>query len=413
MNNSFLKTFTLFVLFAIFNIVGAKAQTHAEATSQKWKGVKVDTILNNSDPNKYVDDNLMTSGFPIILYNVGTGRFVIQGGDWAMEGRLFYQDFGRTMYLYRNGRINSGLTENGVAATKNCFCCRPPEPFGKNWTDNVYSTINLTTLMDGAVQTKYDQLWHFERVTGETGDTCTYYMYQTTTGQYNIYEKKQNFYLGAAWGECHNNNKDIGGKGDGRFVFMDDDRCCWTTANVIGNRGKKKLDNGDEVEIQKLYQWRIISIDEFIRVLNGEGAGLNPSISALIPDRDFTRNSDDFYEDPDHPDGTNKWTASKLKGYTYAKDTKRYPYTWGDYRTGQKYPQQNNQQSRRYPSGSTVRLVNEVWDSPVRLKAVFDKATSTSTDDQATGKKSAKFGFLEFEGVGTVTTNFQNQDGIR
>ena len=406
------KLLLLFILITI-SATPIYAQTHAEATSQKWQGVNVDTILNNSDPDKYVDDNLMTSGFPILLYNVGTGRFVVQGGDWAMEGRLFYQDFGRTMYLYRNGRINSGLTENGIEATKNCFCCRPPEPFNKTWSDNTYSTANLTTLMDGAIQNgRYDQLWHFERVAGETGDTCTYYMYQQSNKQYNVnpatsqYSKYagMNFYLGAAWGECHNTSV---GKGDGRFVFMDDDRSCWTTEDVRGNTNKLQLENGDEVEIQKLYQWRIISLDEFIRVLNGEGVGLNPSISALIPDRDFTRNSDDFYEDPNHPDWTNKWTASKLSDYTYAAATKRYPYTWGDYRTGQSSVKNNNQQSRRYPSGSTVRLVNELWDSPVRLKAVFDKVTSTSNDDQATGKKSAKFGFLEFEGVGTVTTNFQ------
>ena len=83
---------------------GLKAQTHADATSQKWKGIDVNTVLGNSD---YTDN-----GFPFLLYNVGTGRFIMQGGDWAMEGRLFFSDFGRKMYLYSNGRINAGITES-------------------------------------------------------------------------------------------------------------------------------------------------------------------------------------------------------------------------------------------------------------------------------------------------------------
>ena len=108
---------------------------------------------------------------------------------------------------------------------------------------------------------------------------------------------------------------------------MDDDRSCWTTAEVRGNTNKLQLENGDEVEIQKLYQWRLISLDEFIEVLNTNGIGLNPSISSLVKDRDFTRNANDFYGDHD-------WTVDKLSGYTYGTGTERYTYTWGDYTKG-------------------------------------------------------------------------------
>ena len=152
MNNSFLKTLTLFVLFAIFHVYGVKAQTHADATSQKWKGIDVNTVLNGN----YPDDNTLESGYPFLLYNVGTGRFIMQGGD-------------RTMYLYNNGRINAAITES-ANVNKNSFCARPPEPFGKNWSDANYNTINLTTLMDGSVQPDkgepkvYDMTWKFQRV---------------------------------------------------------------------------------------------------------------------------------------------------------------------------------------------------------------------------------------------------------
>ena len=389
-----LKKYTLFTLLTFFHVVGlnAQTQTHAEATSQKWKGIDVNTVLGNSD---YTDN-----GFPFLLYNVGTGRFIMQGGDWAMEGRLFFSDFGRQMYLHSSGRINSGITES-TNANKNSFCARPPEPFSKTWSNDNYNTINLTTLMDGNKQGSYPMDWHFERDMTDT-ESFTYYMYQTTTSAdpYTIkapgssYNNQRyagkNFYLGAAWGECHNTSV---GKGDGQFVFYDDDRSCWTTAEVRGNTNKLSLENGDEVEIQKLYQWRLISIDEFIEVLNSNGMGLNPSISSLIKDRDFTRNSNDFF-------GANDWTVSPLAGHTYENGTKRYAYTWGDYQKD-KSLKNNNQQYRK------PRAVNEPWDSPVRLKEVFDKWTSTNENDQAAGKKNAKYGFMTFEGVGTVTTNFQ------
>ncbi len=379
-----LKICVLFALFTFVHAAGLKAQTHAEATSQQWKGIDVSTVIGNST---YTDDNTLEHGYPFLLYNVGTGRFIIQGGDWAMEGRLFFSDFGRQMYLYSNGRINAVIQEN-QNVTKNSFCARPPEPFGKNWSDNNYKTINLTTLMDGDNRDNYSMNWTFERVEDPSNtETYTYYMYQ-------IYTKPnpdRNYYLGAVWGECHNTSV---GKGDGQFVFLDDDRSCWTTAEVRGNTNKLKLENGDEIEIQKLYQWRLISVEEFIEVLTQNDVGLNPSISSLIKDRDFTRNSIDFFGDLD-------WTVSPLRDYTYEAGTKRYTYTWGDYRKGQSPLRKNNQQSK------SPRAQNEPWDSPVKLKAVFDSYTSTSTSDQASGKKNAKYGFLPFEGVGTITTNFE------
>ena len=388
-----LKYYTLFALL-LFHVVELKAQTHAEATSQKWKGIDVNTVIGNS---QYNDDNSLEHGFPFLLFNVGTGRFIMQGGDWAMEGRLFFSDFGRQMYLYSNGRINAAITES-QSVRKNSFCARPPEPFGKNWKADINKS-NLTTLMDGDNRDTYPMTWSFKRVEDSSDTTSyTYYMYQTSTKLINInapegsgstYNGKpyggMNFYLGAAWGECHNSSV---GKGDGQFVFLDDDRSCWTTAEVRGNTNKLQLENGDEIEIQKLYQWQLISVDEFIKVLTQNEVGLNPSISSLVKDRDFTRNSNDFYGDLD-------WMLSPLKDYTYETGTKRYTYTWGDYKKGESSVKYNNQQYRN------PRTLNEPWDSPVKLKEVFDAWYNSEG-----GMKNAKYGFLPFEGVGTITTNF-------
>lgn len=387
-----MKRFTVLLIALIVCAASALAQTHAEATSQKWKGIDVNDVLGHESEYPSTEQNDFSKGFKFVLYNVGTGRFVVQGGDWAMEGRLFYPDFGRTMALYANGHINGGITETQTD-NKNSFCVRPPEPYSKSWK-NDYDKINLTTLMDGNEINKngvyYPMVWNFQRVENESNtDTYTYYMWMTCTKSGNT----TNYYLGAAWGKCENSDR---GKGD--FIQWDpgdDDRCVWTTANVIGNTEKKTIFNHDEVEIQKLYQWRLISLDEFITVLTQDEVGINPSISSLIPDRDFTRNSDDFFGD---------WQVSRLPSYTYAEGTKRYPYTWGDYRKDAGKIAPNNQQSRQY---NNKRLVNEAWDLPVKLKAVFDKVTSTNNSDTPAGKKNAKFGFLPFEGAGTIYTDFE------
>lgn len=369
----------IYILLIFFlSSVKLCAHTRAEVASQKWQGVYVDTIIGNA---KYPDVNGIPQGFPFILYNVGTGCFITQGGDWAMEGRLFYSDFGRTMYLCNNGRINSGITEENVDISKNSFCVRPPDPFGMNW--NNIKNVNFTTLMDG--KSKKDendntgtfQKWVFERVEDASNDTCTYYMYQ----QFNTDKK---YYFGAVYGEYN------GDKGVGDLIFLDDDRSCWTTAPVKGVTTKYQLENGDEVELQKLYQWRLVSIEEFLRELNSDKAGLNPSVSALIPDRDFSRNAIDFFsENPN-----NGWAICRSANHIYEDGVKkRWPYTWGNYKMGSSV-EYNKQRSRG--------LQNQSWDSPVRLKAVFDTDIS-----QERGKKDAKYGFMEFEGVGYIYSNFQ------
>lgn len=98
-----MKKLDLAILVTTILVTPTYSQTHTESTSHKWKGIDVNTVLGN---DTYKDNNTIENGYPFILYNIGTGRFVIQGGDWAMEGRLFYPDFGRKMYLYSNGRIN-------------------------------------------------------------------------------------------------------------------------------------------------------------------------------------------------------------------------------------------------------------------------------------------------------------------
>ena len=345
-----------------------QTKTHAEAASRQWKGIDVDKVIQK-DNN---DTEFELNGKKIYLFNVGTGCFIIDGGNWGVEGRLFHEDFGRAMTLLSTGRINSGITEGNLNNNKNSFCARPPEPFGKNWSDNHYKSFCLTTIMDGIDQTNYKMNWIFERVEDSSDtETYTYYMYQIYTEP----NPDRNYYLGAAWGECHNTSV---GKGDGQFVLLDDDRSCWTTAEVRGNTEKKKLQNGEEIEIQKLYQWRLISEEEVLAALSDNLIGLNPSVSSLVPDRDFSRNSDDF----------SKWVTELHDGGNYTENG-RLGYTWG-YKTKETTLQ--NQYN------------DEAWNKPIRLKEQFDDKNGNNNEY---GMKNSKFGFLSFEGEGRVYTSFE------
>ena len=91
-------------------------ETHAHASSFKWKGIDVnDDVIGQSQ--------YATTGKTIFLYNVGTGRFIIEGGNFGMEGRLFHEDFGRPLSLKSDGYILSGVKEN---ENKILFGCNIP-----------------------------------------------------------------------------------------------------------------------------------------------------------------------------------------------------------------------------------------------------------------------------------------------
>ena len=357
--------------------------THAHSTSRHWKGIDVEAFLQNSSSTPQ----------EIYLYNVGTGRFVIEGGMWGMEARLFFEDFGRQMMLYRDsetkGHIESGIAEQTNNNKRSLICNVPTVTRGEGWTRA--SDYSFTTILDG---NKDYEKWSFVRVeTDPNSEYHTYYMYQQHENSNKNYLKKKvkdlKFYLGAGYGKwCSDGTTEYGGtnggtndKGCGFYVHLDDDRSCWTTAGQATSPNEilpyendtEVLVNGDMVPIKELYQWRIISKEEFLRILTEEVIGLNPSVSSLVPDRDFTRNSKDF---------DSFWVVSPTST-TPAQGEGRYGFTWGE-------SERNNNQKGKF--------FNEAWDAPVRLKKAFQDIRNA---------KNAKFGFMSFEGIGTVSVTFK------
>ncbi len=410
-----MKLKVLFIVSALYLCISSAnaqttstPQTHAHSSSRQWKGIDVLDVLNN--PGNYPGVTDKDVGIPVYLYNVGTGRFVIDGGDYGMEGRLFHEDFGRKMKLIiQDGvlKINPDIAEKvSDSNQKYLLTCNIPTITRDPW--NAEYTFSRTTIMDGYY---FWGKWNFQRIPSEDANSefHTYYMYQQHDADYGgsqAYTKAKSksyqgvsltnilFRYGAAYGEwCSDgtttygtgSNASVNEKGCGYYVHIDDDRSVWTSAgnanssNRWGDGGDvspwgnmtEVLVNGDMVPIDQLYQWRIISEEEFLRVLNEEVVGINPSISSLIPDRDFTRNSDEFF---------GVWTTTPSQSTTPAEGEGRYAYTWGEYK-------KNNTQNKNYING-------EAWDRPLLLKIVFNNI------------KNAKFGFMAFEGVGTASVEF-------
>ena len=373
------------------------SSSHAHATSMKWKGIDVLDVL--AHPENY--PGVEGDGIPVYLYNVGTGKFAIDGGDFGMEARLFFEDFGRQMKLrIMDGvlKIDPIITEaGGTTEDKYLFTLNIPGiTKGNGWSDAFQ--YNFTNIMDGYY---YWGKWNFQRIPSEDANSefHTFYMYQQHNEDYGnskaytkikaprtyqgVNVKNIIFRFGAAYGEwCSDGTTTYGDgslnkKGCGYYVNVDDDRSCWTTAGNSNNSEQSPWGNetmvevnGDQVSIDELYQWRIISEEEFVTVLNHEVIGINPSVSSLVPDRDFTRNSNDFFT---------CWHINSYNSMVPEEGEGRYGYTWGEREKGEQQLKYND----------------EAWDSPVDLKKVFNTI------------KNAKFGFMSFEGVGDVSVSFE------
>ena len=359
-------------------------------------------------------DYQQTTGKTVFLYNVGTGRFLVHGGDWGTQARLFNEDYGKSMTpTLSSGRyiLKTGVN-TGEAAVLGCNV--PQITSGHAWKGN-NDQETFTILMDanenysGTNGVSGQRGWNFIRV-GEGDGTFTYYMYETLNGT--------NYWLGAAYGE--NGPADAtpgnGHEGDpvGKLALLASgyDKAVWSTADPRTNteyacqlksaetaylsyddataqtvnrsmQTEVRVFNEDTyVPLNDLYKWRIVTEEQFLATLNMSdfGDGLSTNLTWEITDRGFERNDNNFF------DNTIGWKTGRVSGVTYptSNNQRRYGYTWG--LSGQST---NNQTGGSYANG---RGYNEPWNAPVRLKT------------QWVHKENAKYGFMEFEGAGTAST---------
>lgn len=308
------------------------AQTSDQPSAMRWKGADVTTL--NED---------------FLLYNVGTGKFMIAGGGWGIQGMMLYQDFGTIMGLVSKGNdtyvIKSNVENAGYENAKYLGINYPGYTSAGTWGDsNTFGPI-MEAQISGTDHGSYDRAWTFERV-GGLEDNFVYNMKETLT---NTSQSDLKLYMGASYGE----NPEIGPAG-GYDVFVGDTATFTTTAafNSTFASGKEKA---------AYYQWILVPKSEIVDVYNKSieaGGGLNANFTYLVTDPVFDRNHTGF----------EAWRKNVIGSGTGTD--KRYDWL----------------NSKTMPDN---------WDA-----ADFQKVSIES-------KENGKYGFASFSGIGEVSQTFK------
>lgn len=308
------------------------AQTSDQPSAMRWKGADVTTL--NED---------------FLLYNVGTGKFMIAGGGWGIQGMMLYQDFGTIMGLVSKGNdtyvIKSNVENAGYENAKYLGINYPGYTSAGTWGDsNTFGPI-MEAQISGTDHGSYDRAWTFERV-GGLEDNFVYNMKETLT---NTSQSDLELYMGASYGE----NPEIGPAG-GYDVFVGDTATFTTTAafNSTFASGKEKA---------AYYQWILVPKSEIVDVYNKSieaGGGLNANFTYLVTDPVFDRNHTGF----------EAWSKNVIGSGTGTD--KRYDWL-------------------------NSKKMSDNWDA-----ADFQKVSIES-------KENGKYGFASFSGIGEVSQTFK------
>lgn len=309
------------------------AQTSDQPSAMRWKGADV-TTLNEE----------------FLLYNVGTGKFMIAGGGWGIQGMMLYQDFGTMMSLVHNDNntyvIKSNVENAGYENAKYLGINYPRYTSAGKWGDsNTFGPIMEAQINGTYNGLHYDRVWTFERVEG-LKDNFVYNMKETLT---RTLKRDLELYMGASYGE----NPEKGPAG-GDDVFVGDAATFTTTTafNSTFASGKEKA---------AYYQWILVPKSEMVDVYNKSieaGGGLNANFTYLVTDPVFDRNHSKF----------SAWTDG-IKGSGTGTD-KRYDWL-------------NNEKK------------SDNWDA-----ADFRKVNIES-------KENGKYSFASFDGIGEVSQTFK------
>ena len=320
------------------------AQTSDRPSAMRWKGADV-TKLDEE----------------FLLYNVGTGKFMIAGGGWGIQGMMLYQDFGTMMDLVSNGNntyvIKSNVENAGYENAKYLGINYPGYTSTGNWGDpiNTFGPI-MEAQSSGTEPVTYSRKWTFERVEG-ISDSYVYNMKETITASGN---SDLELYMGASYGE----NPEKGPVG-GDDVFVGDTATFTTTTvfNTTFASGKEKA---------AYYQWILVPKTEIMDVYNKSieaGGGLNANFTYLVTDPMFDRNHTGFEAWSKNGSGTG--TDKRYDWFFYDKDNHH------------------------------GKITNDNWDA-----AVFRKVSIES-------KENGKYSFASFDGIGEVSQTFKAPaDGV-
>lgn len=309
------------------------AQTSDRPSAMRWKGADV-TTLNEE----------------FLLYNVGTGKFMIAGGGWGIQGMMLYQDFGTMMGLVSKGNntyvIKSNIENVSYENAKYLGINYPGYTSAGKWGDsNTFAPIMEAQINGTYNGLRYDRAWTFERVEG-LKDNFVYNMKETLT---RTLKSDLELYMGASYGE----NPEIGPDG-GYDVFVGDAATFTTTTafNSTFASGKEKA---------AYYQWILVPKSEMVDVYNKSieaGGGLNANFTYLVTDPMFDRNHTGF----------EAWSKNVIGSGTG---------------TDKRYDWLNNEKK------------SDNWDA-----ADFRNVSIKS-------KENGKYSFASFDGIGEVSQTFK------
>lgn len=360
----FLRLISVAALMAL-SMLSASAQS----ADTRWNGNEYTSVANGTTK--------------IYLYNVGLGKFLINGGDWGTEGRLFYADFGKSLTLSPKSGGSYYNLRSEIATGNAGFSINPAgqtnfQGFGSSdfsWITFVIFDGPDTGSRQGGSYTRNG--WKFERVAGETGDVYTYYISQNITGSTTT-----DYHLGGAYGAHQTSHSELTQHGSNY------DKCTYTTADVKNNETEVTVAGGTKVTIKELYQWRIVTEAQLTSVVAAQNSGLygglNANISYLIIDQDFSSRNTGFY---------NSWSTVAGANTPSDANGNRYKFTWGYTDPGVQHHSANYNNHVYASANHSNNTTTENWYAPVKLKEDFISA------------EDAKYGYAVLEGIGSLYTS--------
>lgn len=412
-------------------MTSADVSAQSTESNVRWKGNNYQTLLSQGPTE-------------VFLYNVGTGRFLNLGGDWGTQARLFYEDTGKILTLQYGQNGSNVIFETGMSTQgASVLGCNVSEVTSNNASDVHWNQGNevYTVLLDGAERVGYkyngtpgdDNMfakgqyrnWNFIEVEGEEDGVITYYMYEDFGSQQTEYNKENkgsgttgtadytHVWLGANYGENWNS---FDGDPNGPLVLLSRslDKVTWSTVDPRSTdkwtcgvksvtvegvpEGTTSVErtmqdevpsyNADtKVKISDFYKWRIVTKEEVLASMTSHdiGDGLSTNLTYMIQDRGFERNDWNFFT---------YWSANQFSDITYqTSGYGRYKYTWGLYGANYNASDHSYSAVMHWTNNYDRTVRNESYMKPIRLKSMWDS------------KKNAAYGFMEFEGVGTVSTS--------
>lgn len=332
-----IKQFLMGTVLAAAGFAAMPFTSYAQTSAMRWKGADVANLANLKEE--------------FLLYNVGTGKFMIAGGGWGVQGMLLYQDFGTMMGLVSNGNgtyvIKSNVENGDFENAKYLGINYPGYTSTGTWGDhtNTFAPI-MEAQSSGTANGSYGRAWTFERV-GGLEDNFVYNMKETLTNTKQSDDLE--LYMGASYGE----NPEIGPTG-GDDVFVGD-TATFTTTEVFNST----FASGNEKAAY--YQWILVPKSEIKDVYKKSieaGGGLNANFTYLVTDPMFDRNHTGF----------EAWSKNVIGSGTGR---------------GKRYDWLNNETM----SGN--------WDA-----ADFRKVSIKS-------KENGKYSFASFDGIGEVSQTFK------